>query len=177
MRALLVTLGRLLASGRGRYGVLLAAAIGVAVWVAWLISLLARPGLLDLAGNVKGTDFLEFYAAGRIVAAHETEHLYDLDLQAQIEHEITAPERWSGFHAFITPPFFALPFVALAALPYLAAFALWSALGMASLFGTLRLVGRLDAAPWVLAFVPVWAPISYGQNSLLSLSSSPRIAS
>src|SRR5207249_7263689 len=79
MRALLVTLGHLLASGRGRYGVLLAAAIGVAVWVVWLISLLARPGLLDLAGNVKGTDFLEFYAAGRIVAAHQTEHLYDLD--------------------------------------------------------------------------------------------------
>jgi len=178
MRALLVTLGHLLASGRGRYGVLLAAAIGVAVWVVWLISLLARPGLLDLAGNVKGTDFLEFYAAGRIVAAHQTEHLYDLDVQARIEHEITAPERWSGFHAFITPPFFALPFVPLATLPYLAAFALWSGLGILFLLATLSLLGRQvgdagrgrrAAALWALGFVPVFAAVSYGQNSLLSL--------
>src|SRR5207249_1378218 len=169
MRALLVTLGHLLASGRGRYGVLLAAAIGAAMWVVWLISVLARPGLLDLAGNVKGTDFLEFYAAGRIVAAHQTDHLYDLDVQARVEHEITAPEQWSGFHGFITPPFFALPFVPLAALPYLSAFALWSALGILMVMGTLWLVDRVRAAPWVLAFIPVWAAISYGQNSLLSV--------
>src|SRR2546426_69049 len=35
--------------------------------------------------------------------------------------------------------------------------------------GTLWLVDRVRAAPWVLAFIPVWAAISYGQNSLLSL--------
>jgi len=169
MRVLLVTADRVLVSGRGRYGVLLAAAIGGSVWIAWLISLFARPGLLDLAGNVKGADFIEFYAAGRIVAAHDTADLYNLDVQARVEHEITAREQWSGFHGFINPPFFALPFVPLAALPYLSAFAVWSALGILMLMGTLRLIGRLDAAPWVLAFVPVWAAISYGQNSLLSL--------
>ena len=167
MCAAFATLGRLLGSGRGRYGVLLAAAIGAAVWIAWLVSLATGPGLLDRAGNVKGGDFVLFYAAGKIVAAHQTDHLYDPDLQEQIEHGLTG-ER-SGRHGLINPPFFALPFVPLAALPYLAAFALWSALGIALLMGTLRLVGRLDAAPWVLAFVPVWASISYGQNSLLSL--------
>src|SRR5947207_874180 len=167
MCAAFATLGRLLGSGRGRYGVLLAAAVGAAVWIAWLVSLATGPGLLDRAGNVKGGDFVLFYAAGKIVAAHQTDHLYDPDLQEQIEHGLTG-ER-SGRHGLINPPFFALPFVPLAALPYLAAFALWSALGIALLMGTLRLVGRLDAAPWVLAFVPVWAAISYGQNSLLSL--------
>src|SRR5947199_5146799 len=167
MCAAFATLGRLLGSGRGRYGVLLAAAIGAAVWIAWLVSLATGPGLLDRAGNVKGGDFVLFYAAGKIVAAHQTDHLYDPDLQEQIEHGLTG-ER-SGRHGLINPPFFALPFVPLTALPYLAAFALWSALGIALLMGTLRLVGRLDAAPWVLAFVPVWAAIGYGQNSLLSL--------
>ena len=167
MCAAFATLGRLLGSGRGRYGVLLAAAIGAAVWIAWLVSLATGPGLLDRAGNVKGGDFVLFYAAGKIVAAHQTDHLYDPDLQEQIEHGLTG-ER-SGRHGLINPPFFALLFVPLAALPYLPAFALWSALGIALLMGTLRLVGRLDAAPWVLAFVPVWAAISYGQNSLLSL--------
>ena len=167
MCATFATLGRLLGSGRGRYGILLGATIGAAVWIAWLVSFATGPGLHDRAGNVKGGDFVLFYAAGKIVAAHQTDHLYDPDLQEQIEHGLTG-ER-SGRHGLINPPFFALPFVPLAALPYLAAFALWSALGIALLMGTLRLVGRLDAAPWVLAFVPVWAAISYGQNSLLSL--------
>lgn len=172
----LAKLGSGLASGRGRYGILLAAAIGVAVWLAWLISLFARPGLLDLAGNVKGTDFVEFYAAGRIVASHRTDRLYDLDLQARIEHEITAPEVWSGFHGFITPPFFALPFVPLSRLPYLTAFAVWSGVSLALLLATLSLIRRESGGvrasprlPWVLAFVPVFAAVSYGQNSLLSL--------
>jgi len=178
MRTLLARLGRRLASGRGRYGVLLAAAIGGAVWIAWLISLLARPGLLDLAGNVKGTDFLEFYAAGRIVAAHQTDRLYDFDVQARVEHEITAPAEWSGFHAFITPPFFALPFVPLSALPYPMALAVWSGLGGLLLLASLSLLGpppegarpgRLRLVLWALAFVPVFAAVSYGQNSLLSL--------
>ncbi len=176
MRAPLVRLGSLLGSRRGRYGVLLAAAIGAAVWVAWLTSLLARPGFLDLAGNIKGGDFVEFYAAGRIVATHRTDHLYDRDLQSAVEHELTAPQEWSGFHGFITPPFFALPFAPLAALPYLAAFALWSALGIVLVPAGLWLVARARGEPlqppvllWAFAFVPVWAAVSYGQNSLLSL--------
>jgi hypothetical protein len=167
MCATFVMLGRLLGSGRGRYGILLGAAIGVAVWIAWLVSLATGPGLLDRAGNVKGGDFVLFYAAGKIVAAHQADHLYDPDLQERIEHGLTG--EWSGRHGLINPPFFALPFVPLAALPYLSAYALWSVLGIALLMGTLWLIGRLDAVPWVLAFVPVWAAISYGQNSLLSL--------
>jgi alpha-1,2-mannosyltransferase len=169
MRALLAGLGRRLGTGRGRYAIVLGGAIGGAVWIAWLVSLLAAPGLLDRAGNVKGGDFVEFYAAGRIVRAGEIDRLYDLDLQERIEHEVTAPSEWSGFHAFITPPFFALPFVPLAALGYLAAFALWSGAGLLLLAAGLWLLGRLDAAPWVLAFVPVWAAVAYGQNSLASV--------
>jgi len=167
MCATFATLGRLLGSGRGRYGILLGAAIGAAVWIAWLVSLATGPGLHDRAGNVKGGDFVLFYAAGRIVAAHQADHLYDPDLEERIEYGLTG--EWSGRHGLINPPFFALLFVPLAALPYLPAFALWSALGILMLMGTLWLVDRVRAAPWVLAFVPVWAAISYGQNSLLSL--------
>ncbi len=176
MRALLIRLGDLLALRRGRYAVLLAAAIGAAVWVAWLTSLLARTGFLDLAGNIKGADFVEFYAAGRIVATHRTDHLYDFDLQSRVEHELTVPQEWSGFHGFITPPFFALPFVPLSALPYAVALALWNGLGLLLVPGSLWLLRGPKAEPgrplpvlWALAFVPVFAAVSYGQNSLLSL--------
>jgi len=176
MRALLIRLGDLLALQRGRYAVLLAAAIGAAVWVAWLTSLLARTGFLDLAGNIKGADFVEFYAAGRIVATHRTDHLYDFDLQSRVEHELTAPQAWSGFHGFITPPFFALPFVPLSALPYAVALTLWSGLGLLLVPGSLWLLHGPKAEPgrplpvlWALAFVPIFAAVSYGQNSLLSL--------
>jgi alpha-1,2-mannosyltransferase len=172
----LVRLGNFLGSRRGRYGALLAAAIGGAVWIVWVISLLARPGFLDLAGNIKGADFVEFYVAGRIVATHQADRLYDLDLQSRIEHELAAPQEWSGFHGFITPPFFALPFVPLSALPYFVALALWSGLGVLLLAGCpwlLRRAGTGSARSlpvlWTLAFVPVFAAVSYGQNSLLSL--------
>jgi alpha-1,2-mannosyltransferase len=167
MRAPLATLGRFLASGRGRYGVLLAAAIGVAVWMAWLVSVATGPGLLDRAGNVKGGDFVMFYVAGKMVAAGHTDHLYDPGEQERIEHELTG--EWSGRHGLINPPFYAVLFVPLAALPYLPAFVAWSALGIVMLLAALGMVGRIRAAPWVLAFVPVWAAVSYGQNSLLSL--------
>src|SRR5437867_1425311 len=167
MCATFATLGRLLGSGRGRYGILLGAAIGAAVWIAWLVTLATGPGLHDRAGNVKGGDFVLFYAAGKIVAAHQADHLYDPDLEERIEHGLTG--EWSGRHGLINPPFFALPFVPLAALPYRPACARWSSIGILMLMGTLWLVDRVRAAPWVLAFVPVWAAISYGQNSLLSL--------
>jgi hypothetical protein len=147
--------------------VILAAAIGAAVWLVWLLSMVTGPGLIDRAGNVKGGDFILFYVAGQVVEGHQTNHLYDPDVQEQIEHRLTG--RWSGRHGLINPPFFALPFVPIAHLSYLAAFGLWSAFGIVLLLTSLSLVRRLDAAPWVFAFVPVWAAISYGQNSLLSL--------
>jgi alpha-1,2-mannosyltransferase len=145
---------------------------GVFVWTAWLVSVVGGRGALDLAGNVKGADFIEFYAAGRIVASGAIERLYDFTLQEQVEHAVTAPAQWSGFHSFIYPPFLAFLFVPWAALPYPAAYLLWVALGVICLGAALRCGGGVVSAelPWALAFVPVWAAVSYGQNSLLSLA-------
>ena len=44
---------------------------------------------------------MEFYTAGRIVGAGDSARLYDFELQERIEHDLTAPARWSGVHAFI----------------------------------------------------------------------------
>src|SRR5205085_4501492 len=79
----------------------LALFFGAVVWTVWLVSVLGGRGPLDLFGNVKGADFMEFYTAGRIVGAGDSARLYDFELQERIEHEVTAPARWSGVHAFI----------------------------------------------------------------------------
>jgi protein-S-isoprenylcysteine O-methyltransferase Ste14 len=172
LRPALERLGHWIGERRRRYALWL----GVVLWGGWLVSLLAGPGFLDLAGQVKGADFIEFYAAGKIVAAGRAAELYDLEVQRRVEHEITRGQDWPGLHGFLNPPFFALPFVPLASLPYGWALALWSVLGVALVGATVRLVGREEPGsggwwtpvPWVLSFVPVFAAVSYGQNSLLS---------
>ena len=141
------------------------------LWSAWLLSLLLGPGLVDLAGQPVGTDFLQFYAAGRTLARGESARLYDMAYQLELERDIIGPALTS-YHAFITPPFLAWLFVPFAALPYPLSFTVWSLLGLAALWASLRLLGA--TAPrrawlWALTFFPVFAVISYGQNALLSL--------
>jgi len=163
-----VGFGRFCATRR-RYALVL----GAALWTTWLLSVTRGPGLLDLAGNVKGADFIEFYTAGALVGRGDADRLYDLERQQRFEHALTAPQDWPGLHPFINPPFFAWPFVPLAALPYLVAFAIWSAIGVALVVATVALVRDGPAAwralPWAFAFPPVFASVSYGQNALLSL--------
>jgi len=174
LRPVLEALGTWIDTRRRRYALLL----GILLWGGWLASIAAGPGFLDLAGEVKGADFIEFYAAGKLVATGRVAELYDLEAQRRVEHAVTSPQDWPGLHAFLNPPFFALPFVPLAHLPYGWAFALWSGLGIVLLGASAWLVARTEAAwegrwratmPWLLAFVPVFAAVSYGQNSLLSL--------
>ena len=144
---------------------------GGVLWLAWLISVLLGSGYIDLAGQPVGTDYLQFYAAGRTLADGESAHLYDVEFQAQLERSIIGPDLKS-YHAFITPPFFAWIFVPLAALPYGISFAIWSLLGVGLLGASVYLLnpqhpGR--AFIWALTWFPVFASVSFGQNALLSL--------
>ncbi len=143
---------------------------GGVLWLAWLGSVLLGPGNLDLAGQPVGTDFLEFYAAGKTLLRGESARLYDMEYQARLQQEIIGPGL-GAYYAFITPPFFAVPFVPLALLPYGLAFALWGLGGLAALWAGLRLLGLRSSRPflWALTGFPVFAAVSYGQNSLLSL--------
>ncbi len=158
---------------RLRYAFWLAAAL----WGAWLLSLglglVLHRGYLDLAGQALGTDFLQFYAAGRTLLMGESARLYDFEFQAALERSIIGPEL-SSYHAFITPPLLAWLFVPLAALPYPLSFALWSLLGLAALAFSLQALApsrfSWQRLAWALTFFPVFASISFGQNSLISLA-------
>ncbi len=141
-----------------------------AMWGAWIVSILLGQGAFDQAGQVIGTDYVQFYAAGETVRVGESARLYDVDYQIELERSIVGSELRS-YHAFITLPFLAPLFAPLSALPYVPSFALWCLLGGAALvagFRLLRAERPLQSSLWALTFFPVFASFSFGQNSILS---------
>ncbi len=144
---------------------------GVVLWGAWLVSTILGPGNLDLAKHVIGTDYLQFYTAGVTLRQGESAELYDFDYQARLEQSIAGPGLTS-FHAFITPPFFAWLYVPFTFVSYVWSFLLWSLLSLVFLWASIKLISQVKpntAFLWSLTFFPVFAAISFGQNSLLSL--------
>jgi len=144
---------------------------GGALWFAWFLSLLLGTGKFDLAGRVVGTDYVQFYAAGSTLHEGESGRLYDFEYQKNLEQDIVG-NTFGGYHAFITPPFYAWVYVPFSMLPYMWSFAIWSLLGLACLWLSLHWID--GAKPgwwfgWALTWFPVFASISFGQNSLLSL--------
>ncbi len=145
---------------------------GVCLWCAWLLSLALGRDYRDLAGQVVGGDYLQFYSAGLSLAHGASAQLYDMAYQMSLEQRVIAPGL-AAYYAFITPPFLAWLYRPLAVLPYGLSFAVWSGLGLAWLWLSLRWLGLRQPArafAWALTFYPVFASISYGQNSLLSLA-------
>jgi alpha-1,2-mannosyltransferase len=144
---------------------------GGVLWFAWLLSTILGSGNMDLAGQVVGTDYLQFYAAGVTVRDGHSNELYNFEYQSQLEQTIAGPELKS-FHAFITPPFLAWLYVPLTLLPYTWSFAVWSLLSFIFLWISIKLLGNnkpLKVFIWSLTWFPIFATISFGQNSLLSL--------
>jgi hypothetical protein len=127
---------------------------------------------MDLAGQVIGADYIQFYAAGLTIFNGQDAKLYDFAYQSQLEQSIAGPGLTS-FHAFITPPFFALPFAILSRLSYPLSFIAWSLIGLLGLWLSIRWLGYPRPwSPffWSLTFFPIFAAISFGQNSLVSLT-------
>ncbi len=144
---------------------------GIGLWAAWLFSAILGPGNFDLADQVVGTDYIQFYTAGVSLRQGDSASLYNFEFQSQVEQAVAGPELLS-FHAFITPPFLAWLFVPLSLLPYLWSFVLWSLFSLALLPASLRLLAYahpLRGSLWALTWFPVFAAITFGQNSLLSL--------
>jgi alpha-1,2-mannosyltransferase len=144
---------------------------GVVLWFAWLASILLGPGNMDLAGQVVGTDYIQFYTAGVTLRQGESANLYNFATQSQLEQTIAGPALTS-YHAFITPPFLAWLYVPFSFLPYTWSFMVWSFLGLLFLWISIKLLASarpLKSYLWSLTWFPIFAAISFGQNSLLSL--------
>jgi hypothetical protein len=145
---------------------------GGLMWVIWAVSSVLGPGNLDRNGQVIGTDHTAFHTAALLVDEGQGTELYDypgLKVFAERQEEVTGKP---GFlDPFRNPPFYALLYRPTAHLTYLASYAVWAVIGLLALLGGLYLVvGRrfLTTAGWSLAFYPVFAAVSFGQNTLLS---------
>ncbi len=141
---------------------------GGALWFAWLLSLFLGGNNVDMAGQVVGTDYLMFYTAGQTLADGATEDLYDFVAQSERQQAIIGPAL-EDFFAYINLPFLAWLYVPFSAVPYVWSFVLWSLLGLLILWLCLKGLGKGDAWPLALTFVPVFSTISFGQNAFLSL--------
>ncbi len=144
---------------------------GGAFYLAWLVSILLGPGNMDLANQVVGTDYVQFYAAGKTILERGEADLYDFNVQREIE-ETVAGQELEGFHAFITPPFVVWLYTPLSILPYSWSYFAFCLFSLALLWLSLRILNKdfsIKSLVWVLTWFPVFANFSFGQNGILSL--------
>ena len=146
---------------------------------------LTGPGLLDRFGQIKGTDFIQFYVAGQLIAAGRGAELYGFELpfrfpvQFEAQTQLLMPQSAEHRHAYVVPPFYALLFVPLSQLPYVPAYGVWAALNVGLLFAALRVLrphfavlqgddsGIAHLA--VFSFFPFLECLFDGQNSVVTL--------
>ena len=127
------------------------------------------------------TDFSIFYTAGTIVANHHGHELYDYELQKSVQQSsIRRGLREQDYVLpFNHPPFEALLFVPLAALPYAPAYFVWVGSSLALLLitgialnGHLSLLRTVPLWLWMLAclaYSPIFICLTLGQDSIVLL--------
>lgn len=145
-----------------------------ALALAWVLSLVGD-GSANATGGRIGGDFPAFYAAGQLVLQGRGAELYDLELQAAAQRGLFGPEGDEGFLRYVYPPAVALPYAALAALPYRAAYVVHTLLMGGALLLAVRALPlpRLRRYPEALAlaaigFYPMLRAVTGAQNSALS---------
>jgi alpha-1,2-mannosyltransferase len=140
------------------------------LWLAWLISI-ARTGFTrDVENKPIGADHLAFHSAAKLIDEGRGSLIYDYAFLA--EYQPTLVDFQGRFlDAYRNPPFYALLYLPTSRLPYLASYAIWTAISLAMLWLGLHWLGvRKQWTAFVvsLSFYPVFAVVSFGQNSLLS---------
>ncbi len=155
-----------------RSRLLLAKIAGAAVWLAWLISLAVGGWTHDATGHAAGADHVQYYVVGRLVAEGRSQLIYDLPTMTEMQKEVGGA-KWEGVLPFRYPPYYALCYPLTSQLSYPASWLVWSALSLLALVVAAAALGVEDKRSWfvwALCFYPVFAAISFGQNSLFSLA-------
>ena len=146
----------------------MAAALVQALILAFMIA--GTHGWLVRGVGPNTTDYVSFWAAGRLADDGRPASAYDHDAHLKVEEAATTPG--IGYQYFFNPPPFLFVMGPLARLPYLVSFVLFQMLTFPLwlLLGT-RVAGGGSTATWCLLAVPsVWWVLGLGQNSFLSAS-------
>jgi alpha-1,2-mannosyltransferase len=145
--------------------------VGGSVWIVWLVSLALGGWYRDADGQLVGADHLAVYSAAHLIRAGQPAALYDHEFLAPYQDLLVGWD-YPGLEAFRNPPFYALLYVPTAGLSYYISYVLWTVIGFALLVGAillLRPTQPLRVLSWALVFYPVFATVSFGQNTFLSL--------
>jgi hypothetical protein len=130
-----------------------------------------------------GLDFIAFYAAGDFVREHRTGDLYNLDAVHQFQLKLASANHFDigrAYGPWWNPPFYALVFAPLSALPYFTAAGVWIGFNLLCFAGACVLLWRMlpQRLDWrARALVPVLAilsapfilAVSHAQNTCTSL--------
>ena len=124
-------------------------------------------GGVDPRGEPVGSDFVSFWAAGKLALSHQAAQVYVPQSHLAAERAyFGAPLGW---YAFFYPPIFLLACWPLGLLPYFAALGLWLATTFSAFAAALRALAPRFAHPLTLAAAPaVFSVIGHGQNAFLS---------
>jgi alpha-1,2-mannosyltransferase len=146
--------------------------IGGVAWVVWIGSLAVGGWYKDAEGTLLGGDHLAFYSAARNIHDGHPAGMYDSAKLHAYQQSLIGWE-WSGVERYRNPPFYALLYLPTAGLWYYASFLVWTAISFGLLVLSLFLLA--PARPWrvfawAVAFYPVFATISFGQNTMQSLA-------
>jgi len=149
--------------------------VAIAACVPLMLSLAGRQDVADASGG----DFPSFYAAGSIVLDGRIDELYDAEVQRAYQADFH--DHPDEFLYFAYPPFTAIAYAPLAALPYGAAFAVQSLAALAALIAALWMLwptsrlgnpgidGVLAATALGLVTYPIVVAVLGGQNTTFTL--------
>ena len=149
--------------------------VGATAWVVWLGSIAYgcwsenRP--VDAEGTPVCVDHLTFYSAAKLIREGRGAEMYDYKLLGKYQGEQLGWD-WGMLLGYRNPPFYALLYLPTTGVSYVASLVIWNAIGLGVLVlavGWLKPERPARTLLWSLSFYPVFAAVSFGQNSLLSL--------
>ena len=128
-------------------------------------------GIITDTVSPTASDFVSFYAAGKLALAGTPALAYDQAAHFAMEQRFTVAG--SPYQFFFYPPVFLLLFAPLALLPYYVAFYLFEMATLTGFLLTMRAILREPGWLWigpVLAFPAIFWTFGLGQNAFLTAS-------
>jgi len=149
--------------------------VGATAWVVWLGSVsygcYAHQRPIDAEGTPVCVDHLAFYSAAMLVREGRPAEMYHYDFLGKYQGQLLGWD-WGMLLGYRNPPFYALLYLPTTGLSFVESMLVWNAVGLGMLvlaIGWLKPERPLRVLMWSLTFYPVFAVVSFGQNSLLSL--------
>jgi hypothetical protein len=153
------------------------AALGT-LTVCFIFIVLTSRDLITRQGVPLGGDYPVFYGVGSLVLAGDYLSVFDSSAVNQSQASALGKPDLNHFHAWVYPPYAALPLAALAWLAYLPSFLLFTAMMAFCTWGAVVMVGRISPLiashrgpvfALTLSFYPLLRAVTGGQNTALSL--------